>query len=160
MKRTTLTLFLCLLFAGILPAQNLAGSLNDDGFIVLSGEGLTLVGFELKSAAGLLVPVPEDNADPFQLLLANNTSQIAYAAPGAPVTLEGELILAAGYNGTVESFFSDVSGNWGGPVVDVGGAISISIPQEPLAEILPEPSGLQMLCVGAFVLAMLRRRKR
>ena len=86
------SLLLCLSISGQVFSQGLSAALNDDGLIVVSGENISLVGFELQSGDGLLVPVPNNNPEPFQLLLANNERQIAYAAPSEPVLLSGCLL--------------------------------------------------------------------
>ena len=156
MNRTSL---ISLIVLGLLCcnaySQGLTASLNEDSFVVISGTSDPLVGFELQSAAGLLVPVPGNDASPFQLLLANTPSQIAYAAPSAPVELDGNLVLAVGYDGTLEQFNQDVTGEWGGTVASVGGTIDVSSPATPL---VPEPSGLAIL-LGMLLLGTKRRRR-
>ena len=158
------SLLLCLSISGQVFSQGLSAALNDDGLIVVSGENISLVGFELLSGDGLLVPVPNNNPEPFQLLLANNERQIAYAAPSEPVLLSGDLVLGAGYDGSAEQFFTDIVGEWGGLTEDAGGAINLSplttaeadsLPElspqitpsvpESVSDILPEPTSFTLL---------------
>lgn len=168
MNRISLaSLLLCLAFSGQVFSQGLSAVLNDDGMIVVSGDNISLVGFELQSSDGLLVPVPNNNPQPFQLLLANNEKQIAYAAPSEPVLLTGDLVLGAGYDGSPEQFYADIVGEWGGLTENVGGQINLSpvtsapasdagsLPEvtpditpsvpDSMSDILPEPTSFTIL---------------
>lgn len=177
MKLTSVaSLLLCIAFSGQVLSQGLSAVLNDDGLIVVSGDNISLVGFELQSNDGLLVPVPNNNPEPFQLLLANNEKQIAYAAPSEPVLLTGDLVLGAGYDGTAEQFYSDIVGEWGGVTENVGGEINLLSPvttpsadagllpevtpditpsaPESVSDILPEPTSFTLL-LGLIVCGLL-----
>ena len=69
------------------------------GRLALQGDGIELQGLNLQSQAGLLVPIPGDNADPFSFALLNTPQQISLGNLGTTVRLDGEIVFDIGYTG-------------------------------------------------------------
>lgn len=82
-------------FASSAFAQ-LSVSLNEDSYFVLSGKEPELLGVQFESPNGVLIPVPDDDAGPFQFLLSNGATQVTFGALEPSVDLDGELVFPAG----------------------------------------------------------------
>ena len=72
--------------------------LDEDNFLVLSGNGERASGLDLISASGGLIPAADGQAAPFMFLLNNTPNQITYGNLGTEVIIEGELRLTAGWD--------------------------------------------------------------
>lgn len=159
MNRTPLILFFCGIVSSNLGAQTVTGTINDDGFIVVSGDSVELFGVDLISEGGFLVPIEGNDASPFGFLLQNSAKQITYATLGEPLKLNGDLVLSAGYkNGP--GFDGDLTGEWGGPVLD--GVVSFVAPaSETLVPVpdVPEPNSGLLALLGVGALLGVRRRR-
>ena len=156
MSRTPMICF----FFSLLPlqahAQEFSTWVSDNKSVVISshGESIELLGVDLKSAGGHLIPVSNNDASPFSFLLTNNPNQITYGSLSDTVDLQGELVLTARYAESPETFVTDVTGEWGS-VVDGGG-----IAAQVAAPVLPEPYAGTILLQAMGVLFLLRQRRR
>lgn len=168
MIRTYITsLFLGLLLAPCAFAQ-ISATLNDDGLIVVSGEDIVLLGLDFTSADGLLVPVSDDDASPFEFLLSNTSNQITFGSlPTAPVTIAGDVVLGAGYAGDFDADVASKSlvGSWGG--LEDGDPLPIRFPTAPPMggggtdpdPVVPEPSAGILAILGLFATGLARRSR-
>ena len=156
MIRTYITsLFLGLLLAPTLFAQ-VTADVNDDGFIVLSGNE-ELLGVEFTSAAGLLSTTGD--ADPFAFFLAEGPEKITFGALSA-VTIAGDVILNAQYSGDLKD--GDLEGTWGG--IEDGDPLPIRFPTMPPSDgggtnpdpVIPEPSTGVLALLGLLVSGCVR----
>lgn len=153
-------------------SDEVTGSVNEDGFIVLSGINVELFGVDLMSAQELLVPIPDGDSSPFGFLLKNERGQITYGSLSTPVTLQGTLVLSARYTG--DGFGSDLVGQWGGPELDGPIAFPTSPPDDggmtdpdpvipdpdPTPDpVVPEPNASTLALIACIFLAASRRRK-
>lgn len=114
-------------------AVPVVADINEDGFVVISGQG-ELLGVEFNSAEGNLVPVPgvsvagessgeaQTQTAPFDFALSNTSESVTLfnltntfdAADGSgAVMLDGELVLPIGYLGTPAEARSDLQAWWG-----------------------------------------------
>ena len=119
------------------------------GEMWLVGNGATLSGYSITSAAGSLVP-DGDGAAPFQFYLANETDDISAASLGVGVLVDGELALGAAFDTTPPlSLPPDLMFSYG--VFGQGGSVSGDV------ILVPEPATLGLLAMGG--LAMMRRRR-
>lgn len=145
--------------AGNSQAQ-LTGSVNEDNLIVLSASGdpVELIGIDLLSEGGYLIPVPGDpaSAAPFGFLLSNTANQVTYGSVGAAVTIEGELQLAVGYDTGAGDITSDLVAQFGDLTPD---SAPIAIAFSPASPIVPEPGTGLMLLLGSAGLGLFRRRR-
>jgi len=146
--------------AGNSQAQ-LTGSVNDDNQIVLStlGDPVELIGIDLLSEGGYLIPVPggaSASAAPFGFLLANTAEQVTYGSVGNAVTIDGELVLAAGYDTGAGDIANDLVAQFGDLTPD---SAPISIAFSPAQPIVPEPGTGLMLLLGSAGLGLFRRRR-
>ena len=154
MKRAAIFLLLAgVLSAAEANAQSVLGRINDDGFIVLSGD-VDLLGVHVTSANGNLIPIPGDVASPFNVLLRNTAEEVVLGSVGKSnaISLEDDLVLNIGYQTT--GIF-DLEGNWGGPLDGQQGDILFSSPTPTV----PEPSTglLGMASMAALLMARCRR---
>lgn len=85
-------------------------SLNAENQLVLTGDGQSIVGLEIKSPSEGLVPVEGGNANPFQFLLLNTPSNVTYASINSGVVLDEPLVLSVGLKSTD---VSDLSVSYG-----------------------------------------------
>jgi len=138
------------LLSSSVSAQTVTGFVNDDGFIVISGQ-LDLIGIDVQSPGGHLIPVPNENVDPFGVLLTNTTNQVIVGSLGDPFALDGEVVLGAGYDG---GGVFDLVGTWGGTLDE--GPISFASPSVPT---IPEPNAGLLASVGLLSLLTLRVRR-
>ena len=149
-----------LLLAGILSAtyvqaQSVSGSVNGDGFIVLSGD-VALLALELKSPRGHLIPIADDNPSPFELLLSNTEEEVFLGIVGAEnaISIDGGLVLNVGYD-TSGTF--DLQAEWGGPIEGQEGLVSFETP----GPLVPEPStGFLATAALTGLLVVQNRRRR
>ena len=189
MMRTTTYIFLGLFLASSLAhGQVITATLDDSDFIVISGEAVPLLGLDFESPAGLLVPIPGDQSDPFGFLLENMPTQVTFGSLTEPVVVDGDLTLGVQYTGDING--DDLVGSWGGPEFD--GAISFpTAPPEPSPPVggggtdvdpppvttppvttppvttppvtnpvVPEPSAGLMLLIGLFSAGVIRSSRR
>lgn len=77
-----------------------SGYVDGNGRIVLVGSGEELLGMELRSPQGLLIPAAGTNADPFDFQIVNEPEQVVLGNAGNAVRIEGEVVTAIGYAGT------------------------------------------------------------
>lgn len=182
MNRTPWLFLLALCISTPALAQDLGASINDDGFIVLHGEDVPLLGLEFESAGGFLVPT-DGGPSPFDLFVRNNNDQIIYGTLGREVVVEGELILSAGYSNG-QNFEGDLTGKWGGPEFEGpiafgtasdfidDGSDGMDVPDDgmgtsgggadPIVDdvTVPEPATLGMLFIAMMSLLSFRGRRR
>lgn len=179
MIQTKRIVFLGLFLAATAAHGQITASLNESDFIVISGSGVPLLGLDFESQAGLLVPIPEANPDPFGFLLENLPTQVTYGSLTDPVVIDGDVTLGVGYTGDING--DDLIGSWGGPEFD--GAISfptsppdpptggggtepdpvVPDPDPPVTPdpvvpdpVVPEPSAGLMLLIGALSAGLIR----
>lgn len=82
----------------------LVGTINPEGRLVLSGVNQEVAAIDLRSAGGLLVPIPPDNdgnidTTPFQFDLRNTPERVSLASPRQPIIIDGSVTTGVGYNG-------------------------------------------------------------
>lgn len=152
MSRTPLFIFFCLACSHSLLAQDVTGWLRGDQSVVISGSKVELLGLDLKSAGGFLVPIPNNDPAPFSFLLENISTQITYASLSDAVLLDGEIVLSARYVGPESTRADDLVGEWGGPVLDG----MINFQQTPQ---VPEPASNLLLIFGSLMLLGFRHSK-
>lgn len=103
-------LFACLVATA--PGQTITGSFPAAGgpiSLTASGGTVNSSGFDFISAGGNLVPVPNDNATPFQFMLSNSANQVTYGNLGSTVALNGTTQLSVGAKPCAD----DIIGSWG-----------------------------------------------
>ena len=149
---TPLICFLCLVLAGNIAYAQVTATVSSDGYVVLSGTDLDLIGIDLMSAGGHLIPIPNDDASPFSFLLKNVPTQITYGNLVGSVRLDGELKLSAGYE--VTDVF-DLNGQWGATGAGNDGAIAF-----PNPPIVPEPGTFGLMLTAMLSIGLFRRRSR
>ena len=149
-------LLLCGSFA---QAQEVSGSVNGDGFIVVTGTGNPMAaGLDIVSAGSNLVPIPPGTtaapADPFSFLLANSNQQVTFGNLGTTVSLEGELVTMVGYNSSsgADPAVDLAASTWG------NGPTPVSIPFAG-TPVIPEPATGLMAVFGALGVLGFRRRR-
>ena len=147
-----------------LPGPNigtLTGVVNEDGFVVLTAnEPIEAAGIDLQSAAGNLIPVSEEIGSlPFTFFLSNTPNQITWGNLGSTVTLDGDFVTGAGYNGDPEG---DLLGFWGNGATPVAFAITAgtAAPVVPGNEVIPEPNAISLAWFAMVGLLGLRNRRR
>ena len=137
------------------------GSVNKEGKIVLKGDGEELDGYALDSDGDYLIPIPPGDvtadADPFMVLLKNDTDQVVFASVRSPVTLDGILETEVGYSAPPGTDFKiDLAESvWGNASLSPE---PIPIEWVPISEI-PEPASGLLALVGALSLVGLRRHR-
>ena len=132
-------------------------TVSPDGQIVLLGKGIDLVGVDLISSGGYLVPPNEDDPDPFAFFLENTSSQVTYGVLGTSVPLDGELPLSAYYQVSENVDISQdlAQSQWGGLGDGNQGPIGFPLPPTP------EPGAGSLAVLGlAYLFGMTRRRHR
>ena len=97
--------------------SDLLGVIRTDGRIVLEANDLNVQGVNFESAAGLLVPIPNNEADPFDFALSNTSTQISLGNLGSTVRLDGQLITEIRYEGTDPE--SDLKATYGSDGVEI-----------------------------------------
>lgn len=124
------------------------GRIALDGSIVVTGES-ELIGLDIQSSGGYLEPV--GSADPFEALLKNTSSHIAYASLSSTVELDGDLILSAKWSAPGDvSVEDDLEGLWGGLGEGNDGDIVW----------IPEASGYHLSMMSLVGIGFLRKRAR
>ena len=164
MIRTSLLLSFAMSVAVLpssLSAESVSASLDDDGHIVLLGDEIWLLGVDFRSDSGSLIPpTSADAADPFDIMMANHTSNVMYGALGGPgVLVDGELKLSVRYNAS-DGF--DLTGQWG-TLLDQGYLSFIDVlpgTESASFQSLPEPQSHSLLSVAAVLLLAQCRRSR
>lgn len=105
---------------GISATAEIVLTTNQDGNLVLNGEGESLAAFEVRSPLGALIPVGaggrDESAEPFQFFLTNNRKSITWASLGATYQLDGELVTRAALDPDVEPVGIEVLWGHGGQV--------------------------------------------
>lgn len=152
MSRTSILSFLLLVAVCNFATAQITGSVNSDGKVVLSGDNVPVLGVELKSAGGFLIPVDTNLAAPFEFFLRNTPEQIIYGSLVNEVVIDGDLVLSAGY-ANPGGFEGDLIGQWGGP--EIVGAVS----DGPI-RFVPEPSAGGMLLFAAIVFSRFRGKRK
>jgi hypothetical protein len=130
---------------------------NEDGLLSFRAEGdqvgAEVVGLNLLSSAGLLLPDPNEPPDPspFTVLLESNPDQIAYGILPDPLVLGPEQFLTAGYQGSRGQFLAaDFEFDWGNDTQN----------DATVLEYIPEPSAAALAWLSLLVgLPTLRRWK-
>ena len=130
-------------------------TVSPEGQIVLLGTGIDLVGVDLISAGGYLVPPDEDNPDPFAFFLENSSSQITYGVLGTSVPLDGKLPLTAYYrtSDNVDIAQDLAQSQWGGLGDGNQGPIGFPLPPTP------EPGAGTLALLGCVCLFGITRRR-
>jgi|GEM_PF-1589311 len=83
-----------------LASVPLTGELRDGKIVLISTEPVRAAGLDFQSVLGLLEPISDPPGPvPFTLLLSNTRNQITWGNLGSTVTIDGELVTAAGYTG-------------------------------------------------------------
>jgi len=111
----------------------IVASIDNEGFFVLNGNGEDIVGVELMSPLGALIPDAANNAAPFTFFLSNTPNQITYGNLGATTVIDGAVKLTARYDPFVND--PDVT-------VAVGiGATPVNVPFTPgPCDLCPTPT--------------------
>ena len=89
------------LVVGLLATQGFAqivASLDNEGFFVLNGDGEELLGVDIMSPLGALIPPASNDAAPFTFLLSNTENQITYGNLGAATVIDGAVKLTARFD--------------------------------------------------------------
>jgi hypothetical protein len=154
----SLLLSACVLLVSFTAATaQITGSIDEDGFIVISGNGESLVGVDFISEGGFLIPIPPGDltapADPFQFLLANSPTQVTFGnlSPASDVVVDGDLVLSVGY----DALGQDLRAEWGSRAAD----IPTGFPVVLRSTVLPEPSGASLAVLSCIPLLLVRRRR-
>ena len=105
-------------------------TVNEQGFLVIAGNNVPLIGISVESPSGSLVPIPNASppdsleaiaalsvsADPFEFLLDNQPTRVTMGSITNPFILNGTYTLDIGWDFT--SGTTDLVGLWGGPEFD------------------------------------------
>lgn len=84
----------------IAASAQLSVHIQDGKVVVVASQPVDATGFDLQSAGGFLVPIPDPpGAAPFTFLLANTANQITWGNLGTTVRLDGVWETQAGYQG-------------------------------------------------------------
>ena len=139
-----------------------SGFINDEGFLVLAIDGTAnLSGLDLQSAAGNLTPIEDPpGSAPFQFFLSNTPNRITWGNLGSTVTLEGEWVTPALYDGDPAT---DLTAVWGNGATGISFAVSPSdagFGGDVGNPIVPEPSSMSLASLAAAVALLGSRRKR
>ncbi len=135
------------------------GSVNDEGKIIVMGEGELLEGMRIESLGEYLIPIPPGDltadADPFMFLLANNTHKVVFASLGSLVKLGGVLVTTVGYSAPAGTDITiDLADS-------VWGNSSLSTEPVPIVFILgpaiPEPASGLLALIGVLGLLGFRQ---
>lgn len=162
MKRISNLLLVCLGLASANAQATepyaLAGSLNDQGFIVVSGVQ-DLIGIDLKSPGGYLVPGQDRMSTPFDITLASTPTRTVFGNLGVDnvVALDGSIVLNAQY---LTSGAFDLSGEWGGPLRHENGPINFTAPNPVHTAPIPEPTACSLVWVGLFAIGLAFRESK
>ena len=95
----------------------LSGVINGDGFIVLTANDLNAQGLNFFSEGGFLVPISDNNTEPFDFALSNTANQITIGNLGSTVLLDGTFITNVRYIGDEPE--TDLSASYGENAVEV-----------------------------------------
>jgi len=111
-------------------------TVNEQGFLVLVGKNVPLVGVDFQSPSGSLIPtsnasrlsesqplssLPVAGAEPFQFFLENLPRQVTMGIITEPAILNGTVTLNVGWDFSTGA--ADLRGSWGGPEFD--GALDV-----------------------------------
>lgn len=156
MNRTLISICFGILsiLSSSVSAQTITGTVNEDMFIVISGT-VDLLGVDVQSPGGHIIPVPGGVPDPFDVLVTNTPNEVLFGSVGISnaVTLDGELVLGAQYDGG-EVF--DLIGSWGGPANGQEGPITFTQTAFPT---IPEPNAGLLASFGLLSLLAIRTRR-
>ncbi len=94
-----------------IAVADLIGLVDDQNQLVLRGDGQQVVAIEFASSAGLLVPLEDEAATPWELLIANSEQNVAVGNLGPAITIDGDLVTGIGYTGDDPA--TDLSATWG-----------------------------------------------
>ena len=154
MKKFAIALMITALTAMAAQAQGVVGSIVDGKVAITLDADAALSGLNLKSAGGNFVPIPPGDttapAAPFTFLLANNASNVSYAAiPGTTVPVSaGTLVTGVGYTGT-----GDVAADLAESAYGNAAFQQVNFPT------VPEPATGVMAALACLGLLGFRRRR-
>lgn len=125
--------------------------------LVLHGSQEEIVGIDLQSDSGFLVPGPSDDSSPFEFSLVNTNTQIAYGSLGR-VSISGEVALPAGWHPEQHAEFSPDN-----IFAQVGLAMNGGLNEQLVEDVsvvpfVPEPSSGLLACLSLLSALFLRRR--
>lgn len=148
------------LFGGF--REGIRGSIQDGRVALRFDEPTQLSGVNLKSTGGLFVPIPPGTtaapAGPFTFLLANNRSNISYAAiPGQTVELSGTWVTEVEYSGPIDGMSSDLQHSAVGDASFSQGPPVCFSPN--FQACVPEPTTLPLTVIGLLGLLSIRGRR-
>lgn len=154
---TVVFFFLC---ASISSADDIQVVVDDDDHFVILSDSIELLGFQLESPSGSLIPSETSDPSPFHFWLVNEPTVVGLGSLGDVVTVVGSLKLSTRWDSSGQK---DVGFQWGNYEADGWAAVDghdftfvepESIPVTPAVEIelppspsLPQSSG----DVNAFV---------
>ncbi len=173
MIRTFIVSTLLSLFLAANAHSQISAALDSEGFIVISGDNVELLGLDFTSASGWLVPVEDNDATPFGFLLENSSTQITYGSLNDTVTIDGDVTLGASY-ALPEGRDADLVASWGGvedgPPIDLPVDLNAAFPTGPTpptdgggaggTPVIPEPASGLMAGLGVLFAGILRRSRR
>ncbi len=156
MKKFAIALMITALTAVVAQAQ-VNGSIVDGKVAITVDAPTAMSGLNLKSAGGNFVPIPPGTtaapAAPFTFLLANNASNVSYAAiPGSTVEVTGTLITDVGYTGDDAGVTEDMAAS-------AYGNAAFQQVNFPTTPVVPEPATGVMAALACLGLLGFRRRR-
>lgn len=101
-------------------SQEIQVVVDEQDYFVIQGESLELLGFQLESPSGSLIPNPNADSSPFQFYLANKTTTVGLGSLGETVSVSGSLKLPTQWNSAGQK---DVGFLWGNLTEDGWGAV-------------------------------------
>lgn len=73
-------------------------SINAENKLVLSGNDVSMIGVEILSESGSLIPVADDSSAPFEVLLFNDETQFSAGSFAEPFVLNGDFVMNVGWD--------------------------------------------------------------
>ena len=131
-------LFAVAAFVSIAPSLAIAQLgvfVDDDNHFVMQSDGFDLLGIQLESASGSLVPTELSNSGPFDISLMKNSMVVMFGSLGRTVRVEGEVKLPTQWNPEGQQ---DVGFRWGSPTDEGIGTVVGHVAQF----VTPRPSGV------------------
>lgn len=84
--------------AGTGSEVDISVTTNSNNQLVIIGDNVDLLGVNFQSASGSLIPITDDESDPFEFVLESSPTQVTLATIFNPVSLNGTLTLDVGWN--------------------------------------------------------------
>ena len=84
--------------AGTGSEVDISVTTNSNNQLVIIVDNVDLLGVNFQSASGSLIPITDDESDPFEFVLESSPTQVTLATIFNPVSLNGTLTLDAGWN--------------------------------------------------------------